>query len=828
MQYGAVLLYKNYINGSKMNIKEWITNNISDYSKRIKTEEDVKVHIILPYLKSLEYEIKDMRFENSMSVQAGTKSVTVISDIEVFENNNIEIIIDVKAPNISLNEKEILQSISYAKLVSTPPALYAVVTNGFDVITTNIYTGRQTSGIPSRSELIRDIARSRKRELSDIEIREVQSLMLTLNKPEELYSIIKESKDIIEKRGLIRSDQSFKEMTKILLVKMNEERRTKNGQTNRFQIDILKRLAKADDTTPYVVFLNLFSQAKQSYPIYTNPNESINIIDEKCLLSVIEKLEPWSFLGTGDDIKGAVYEIFLKSTLRGDFDQYFTPREIVDFIVKFANPNIGEKILDPTCGSGGFLIQSFLHVNQKILNSPLSETQKRIVFEELIDKCLWGGEADEDLHVLAKINLIMHGDGYNNIYQGDSLRNEKILENYFDLVLTNPPFTIPYTFDDVLNEFELGIGRESQELDILFVEKCIRSLKENGELYVVLPEGLLNLPRYQYFREWILSKCYITLSVSLPEGAFIPFGKSVSKTAILGLRKHNKLFDNKPEYVFLGTASAVGYEVGKSTYKPIEADNDLAEFTFSQSSGVCHDIKTTKNGGEYVWIKQEDVTSYRIDSPYLINSIDIKAIHSKFPNLQRLDKVCDIDNCPIKPLENDEYYYLEIPDISPNTGTISNIRKLKGSEIGDSFNLAKGGDVAYTRINPRLNRVFIIPEEINEVLISKEAYILSLKDDGMIISNYVLATILQSELVKSQLVRLATGSSSSRARVQQDAFLNSVFIPIPDIATQRKIHKYMSKAYKGYWDASQKFLRNYTECQKDLLTDIDINNIRKA
>lgn len=193
MQYGAVLLYKNYINGSKMNIKEWITNNISDYSKRIKTEEDVKVHIILPYLKSLEYEIKDMRFENSMSVQAGTKSVTVISDIEVFENNNIEIIIDVKAPNISLNEKEILQSISYAKLVSTPPALYAVVTNGFDVITTNIYTGRQTSGIPSRSELIRDIARSRKRELSDIEIREVQSLMLTLNKPEELYSIIKES-----------------------------------------------------------------------------------------------------------------------------------------------------------------------------------------------------------------------------------------------------------------------------------------------------------------------------------------------------------------------------------------------------------------------------------------------------------------------------------------------------------------------------------------------------------------------------------------------------------------------------------------------------------
>lgn len=810
-----------------MSIREWIKENISDYSKRIKTEEDVKVHIILPYLKSLGYQIENMRFENSMSVQAGTKSVTVISDIEIVENNSIEIVIDAKAPNISLNEKEILQSISYAKLVSTPPALYAVVTNGFDVITTNIYTGKQTSEIPSRSELTRDVARSRKRELSDIEIREVQSLMLTLNKPEELYAIIKESKDIIEKRGLIRSDQSFKEMTKILLVKMNEERRAKNGDTNRFQIDILKRLARADDTTPYEVFLNLFSQAKQSYPIYTNPNEDINISDEKCLLSVVEKLEPWSFLGTGDDIKGAVYEIFLKSTLRGDFDQYFTPREIVDFVVKFANPNIGDKILDPACGSGGFLIQSFLYVNQKIINSPLSEVQRRIIFEELIDKCLWGGEADEDLHVLAKINLIMHGDGYNNIYQGDSLRNEKILDNHFDLVLTNPPFTIPYAFDDVLNQFELGIGRESQELDMLFVEKCVRSLKENGELYIVLPEGLLNLPSYQYFREWIMSKCYITLSVSLPEGAFIPFGKSVSKTAILGLRKRNFSNDNKPEYVFLGTVSAVGYEVGKSTYKPIEY-NDLLEFTYSQSSGVFQDIRTTKSGGEYVWIKQEDVTSYRIDSQYLINSVDIKVIHTKFSNLQRLDKVCSIEYNSIKPLAEQEYYYLEIPDVSPDTGTISNIRKLKGNEIGDSFNLAKGGDIAYTRINPRLNRVFIIPEEIEEVLISKEAYVLSLHNESMIISNYVLAAILQSELVKSQLIRLATGSSSSRARVQQDAFLNSVFIPIPDLATQRKIHRNMCKAYNDYWGASQKFLKNYTECQKALLTDIDINNIRKA
>lgn len=807
-----------------MNLKEWISENITDFSSKIKTEEDVKIHIILPYLSLLGFDSSKIRFENAMPVQAGTKKITVQSDIEIEEGGNTEIVIDVKAPNVSLNDKEILQSISYAKLVSTPPALYAIVTNGIDIISTNIYTGRKSAEIPTRSELVRDISRTRKKTLSQIEIREVKSLMLTLNNSDELYKIIKKCKDLIEKRGLVRSDQSFKEMTKILLVKMNEEKRAKNGKTNRFQIEVLKKLAKAEEVTIYEEFINLFQEALVTYPIYSNATETLKITDHKCLLKVIEELEPWSFIGTGDDIKGTVYEIFLKSTLRGDFDQYFTPREIVDFIVRYADPKIGDKILDPACGSGGFLIQSFLYVNQKIIDTPCSELDRKLKFNELIDKCLWGGEADEDLHVLAKINLIMHGDGYNNIYQGDSLSNQKLPNNYFNLILTNPPFTIPYTFKDILNKYEMGFNRENQELDILFVEKCIRSLDEKagGELYIILPEGLLNLPYYQSFREWLLSKCYITLSISLPEGAFIPFGKSVSKTAILGLRKKNE--NNKPEYIFLGTAKEVGYEVGKSTYKKIDK-NDLSFFSL-QSVQIFEGIQSTENGGECAWIKQEDVTNYRIDASYLINTIDIKNLHRSFPILKRLDKICTFNNVSIVPKKDIEYYYLEIPDVSPNTGTISNIRKLKGDEIGNSFYIAHGGDLAYCRINPRKNRVFIIPKDFDTVLVSKEAYIINLLEESDIISNYVLATILQSDLVKSQLVRLATGSSSSRARVQEKAFLNSVFIPIPSETVQRKIHRMISKIYEDYWKVSQKFLQTYIECQKDLFTIIDKNSIR--
>lgn len=783
------------------------------------------MHIVRPYLEFLGYDINNMRFENSMSVQTGTKTINVKSDIEIFENENVELVIDTKAPNISLGEKDILQSVSYAKLVATPPAIYGIVTNGNDVAVTNIYTGKRTTEIPSRSELISEVSRTRKKALTDIEIREVQSLLLTLTNTHELYRIIKKCKDIIEKKGMIRSDSSFKEMTKILLVKMNEERRAKNGKTNRFQMRVLEKMALANRVSITKQFFSLFNDATSTYPIYSDPEEKIKISDTECVEAVIKELEPWSFLGTGDDIKGTVYEIFLKSTLRGDFDQYFTPREIVDFIVKYADPDIGDTILDPACGSGGFLIQSFLYVNQKIIDQGFPEVKSNRIFKDLINKHLWGGEADEDLHVLAKINLIMHGDGYNNIYQGDSLSSNKIPNNKFNLILTNPPFTIPYTFENVLEKYEMGAGRKSQELDILFTEKCIKAIDNNdgGEIYIILPEGLLNLPSYLHFRTWLLNKCYITLVVSLPEGAFIPFGKSVSKTTIIGLRKKNTHNSNKPEHVFLANAKEIGYEVGKSVYKEIKK-NDLPIF-LNGAGDYFNDIRATENGGEYSWLEQIKITPYRIDANYLLNSIDIDNLHKKFSKLKRLDSVCRFSHVSFSPKKDTSYRLLEIPDISPTTGVISNIRIMKGNEIGDSYFVARGGDLAYCRINPRKNRVYIIPENLDEVLISKESYIIELIDNSEIKNKYVLAAILQSDLVKSQLVRLATGSSSSRARVQESDFLNAVFIPIPDDATQSRIDKKMRKIYKNYWETSQSFLKEFVSIQKDLMSDININKL---
>ena len=496
-------------------------------------------------------------------------------------------------------------------------------------------------------------------------------------------------------------------------------------------------------------------------------------------------------------------------------------------MVKSADPNVGDIVLDPACGSGGFLIQAFNYVNAKIASSNGSEIENNNKFKNLIDKCLWGHEADYDLHVLAKINLIMHGDGWNNIYQGDSLSSDKLPDNYFDIVLANPPFTIPYSFEDILQKYELGLDKDSEELDILFVEKSINVLKEGCDLYIVLPEGLLNNKKYLYFREWLLKKTDLLMSISLPEGAFIPFGGSVSKTCILGVRKKSRLSTYvTPKHVFLGKTNEIGYELGKKKYKP-HNKNDFSEFEYMMSE-IFDGLRYTTNNAECGWINQKMVSSYRIDANYLMNKISSQLMQTKYGKVVPLGAVCAIENNSVNVKDEVDYYYLEVLDISPQTGTITNIRKVKGCDIGDSFHKFYAGDILFTRINPRISRVAIAPEVEGYGIVSKEVYRIVYKENEYIKreNKYVICALLQNENVIRQIVRLSTGSSSSRARVQVEDLLNDVYIPILGEKTQKKISDSIYKMSKKIWNQAQQLLKNYQENQKLLGSEIDTSKFR--
>jgi type I restriction enzyme M protein len=414
-----------------------------NFAETIRNEEQFKISVTVPYLESLSYQRADIEFERRIDVQIGTRTHSVQADIVI----NIEgcpfVVIDTKTPSERVTETDVLQALSYAKLISTPPAAVGIAINGYECSGVNVITGARLNDVPTRDEPSELFRLHRPRPLSEIVLQETKRILNTIDNREELYRVIRECKILIERQGGIRNDISFREMTKLLLVKMAEERRAQFELTNRFSDTYLTQFAGANDISYSAAMERLFSEVTAQYPNIYSTGERLRISDDTVMSGIVRRLENFSFTGTGDDIKGAVYEIFLKSQLRGELDQYFTPREIVEFMTSLADPNIGERVLDAACGSGGFLIHAFRHVKQKIDDSNAPDHTKQEQNDDLIAERLWGVEIDEDLHTLAKINLIMHGDGYNHIIRGDGLSTEYLPEDFFDVVLMNPPFTTP-------------------------------------------------------------------------------------------------------------------------------------------------------------------------------------------------------------------------------------------------------------------------------------------------------------------------------------------------------------------------------------------------
>lgn len=773
--------------------------------KSLYSEEDVKLKVILPLLRDKGYDTEeDIRYENPIPVQLGSKKTVVESDIEIMIDGKTALVIDTKNPRKTLQPKDLLQASSYGKLVSTPPALYSFATNGYDLLGMDNIRGNDIDTIPTKGQLIADTQHLVPRKLTEIELHEVKSTLLTILNIDDLYNVIKKSKKIIENRALIRSDQSFKEMTKIILVKMNEEKRARDeNKQNRFNSEYLQDAAKINKTTELQIFKDLFGEAIRKYKgIYREDDPGILIADNAALMDVVKLLEPYSLVGTSDDIKGAVYEIFLKANLRGDLDQYFTPRQIVDFMVKLANPEVGESFVDPAAGSGGFLVAAFQEVNKKLKNMNLSEKDFEQKEDELTRIHIWGQEADYDLHVLTKINMIMHGDGWNNIYQGDTLRTNYLPEDHFDLILENPPFTIPYTDKNVLSNYELGVQHSSQELDLLFVEKSLRLLKDNGRMLIIIPEGILNVKTYKRFREWLLKKAWILSTISLPAGTFQPFGESASKTAILEIRKKPEdpetRKDNEPKYIFAANVGAVGYDTGKKIYRETYV-NDLP-WVVEQSKCYSAEQQQSKYGlSKTVWKPYKEVNAERIDAGIFLSN------NTQSDTNLKLGELFDVITDP-KPLFGDRTYnYVQVPYISEENGALLKVSRQKGITITSSWlNEIKPGEIYFTRINPRKRRIGLVPTSLKDpIYISGEAYKLKLKDNKYLDLNsqYAILPLLRSKGVTQEIMDLSTGSSSSRARISKEAVAD-INLPLEYFDNKEELEK---RSYRILHGANQIF-----------------------
>ena len=448
----------------------------------LKPEEEVRQRYVCRLVDSYGYGIKQMGEEvkvtNSQRGQGAARADIVVwrNEEDKRKGKNALIVVECKAENVTIRQADYFQGYNYAAWAG---AKFFVTTN---LKETRIFKVVEDA-MPKKLEEIADIPSADM--VNDDKKIKAMLLQTKAFTRDEFSRLLFKCHNIIRNNDKLSPEAAFDEISKILFIKIRYERT--NSGTQIFSKDAFTKLKnaynnmKSKDAPEFYQFL--FEKTKEDFAKdhLFDENETIKI-RENSFEQIVKELQVYNLSTTSDDVKGIAFEQFLGRTFRGELGQFFTPRTIVDFMVSVLDPQEGEYVCDPCCGSGGFLIRAFEYVREHIENevevrkedvkkslftddySKLPKKEQEKIDQKVIDAfnkmnyeldinnpmgrlrslsfdCIYGTDANPRMARTAKMNMIMHGDGHGGVHHHDGLLNVNgIWEGRFDVILTNPPF----------------------------------------------------------------------------------------------------------------------------------------------------------------------------------------------------------------------------------------------------------------------------------------------------------------------------------------------------------------------------------------------------
>lgn len=522
-------------------------------------EEEVKIKFLLPYLRARGYKDACFAFGIPIVVQQGRKQVTIYPDVVVYATPKREaplILCETKGPNEILDRPAKEQGISYARLLPRIAPL-VLLTNGSQVQVFQTLNKNRIAELPHRSELTKDLLNFIvSQEIQDALREEAKHELFIIDDVRTFKSLLSRCHTEIRNNEGYDATEAFDEMSKVLFCKLYEEKEHPND--NRF------RLSLFDDTLArlHVNIIQTIFEDTKGHPSYKGlfePGTRIELKD-RTIRRIVQLFENYDLSLTAFDVKGEAFEHFLSDTFTAGLGEFFTPRNIVEFMVDIIDPRIGEKIIDMFCGTGGFLIYAFEVVGEKIRLQEFSDEEKAKWKEELSSRSLYGTDWKERTSQACKMNMMVHGDGSAGIIMHDGLTDVPgvIEEGLFNLCLTNPPFGSYENDPAVLKRYDLGAGRQSQARTILALERAIRLVRPGGRIAIVIIDGVLNTVSTRYVREYLKRNAWIKAVISLAPETFQGYGAR-AKTSVLILERKAQPDEGKQDPVFMAIASNTGY-----------------------------------------------------------------------------------------------------------------------------------------------------------------------------------------------------------------------------------------------------------------------------
>lgn len=503
-------------------------------TKSRKKEREIRESVVIPILRDyLGYDISLMRRE--VPIRFGRRDY--YADLVFYTvTHNVKqpfLVVETKAPNQTLDW---LQAESYAQRLKTP---YFLVTDG------------------ERWNWYKTGERAKRSQPLSVEVHPPKSVgeekLVKFQDINDCMQVMRHLHNVIWNEKSTTPEEALGEVTKFLVAKIVDEKELSQRakvdpefiikKTTEDPLDIKNRINK------------LLMKAKKIDPdIFVEVKPEITL-KPYSVMKIVEKLQNYKLTENERiELLGEVYQTFLKETYTEKIKgQRFTPRNVVDFIVKLIDPKLSEKVYDPACGTAGFLISALRYVKEE-LDKAFQRGDIYNPWEKIkayTENNLYGTDIAPTVVALAKANMILHGDGHTHIVNHDGLIDSKKTmaitsvkeeEGGFDIIMTNPPFGGVKIDPEIIVHYSLAQHARSELTQVLFIERCTKMLKRGGRIGIILPDGVLSNPRRRYVVDYIKEKYIIKVMVSLPKGTFTPYGAD-PKTHILFMRK--KKFDGE-------------------------------------------------------------------------------------------------------------------------------------------------------------------------------------------------------------------------------------------------------------------------------------------